>query len=133
MRARVEVEMNIFVYVEGDRLEGTWRGRLFQLGTDQSWAACSGPYGKGAAPRGEYDLAPPKIIDPTVPENSGFVDPVGNAWFAPLTPQFKTERTSLGVHPDGNVPGTLGCIGIQEKDTKSLMTAIGRGATLYVL
>lgn len=28
-----------------------------------------------------------------------------------LIPQFKTSRTELMFHPDGNLPGTAGCIG----------------------
>jgi len=36
-------------------------------------------------------------------------------------PGYASGRTSLGIHPDGNVPGTLGCIGIREEDTKDLL------------
>jgi hypothetical protein len=34
----------------------------------------------------------------------------GFAWFAYIEPQFETERTELGIHPDGNLPGSAGCI-----------------------
>ncbi len=29
-----------------------------------------------------------------------------------LRPGFRTSRTAIQIHPDGNVPGTLGCIGL---------------------
>lgn len=35
-------------------------------------------------------------------------------WLARLTPQFETDRTSLLIHPDGNLQGTRGCIGISK-------------------
>ena len=37
-------------------------------------------------------------------------------WVAKLTPQFKTDRTGLLIHPDGNKEGTMGCIGISKKE-----------------
>jgi hypothetical protein len=35
----------------------------------------------------------------------------GNGWSLDLDPKFKTDRDLLRIHPDGNVPGTEGCIG----------------------
>lgn len=29
-----------------------------------------------------------------------------------LDPQFSTRRSHLRIHPDGNKPGTLGCVGL---------------------
>lgn len=50
---------------------------------------------------------------------SGFINPITkNGWFIPLTPTFSTNRTGFGIHPDGNLPGTKGCIGLQNSDTK---------------
>ena len=37
-------------------------------------------------------------------------------WALELQPQFDTPRTQLLIHADGNVPGTLGCIGLQFKN-----------------
>ena len=37
-------------------------------------------------------------------------------WLARLNPQFKTDRTGLLIHPDGNKEGTRGCIGISKKE-----------------
>ena len=49
--------------------------------------------------------------------NVGFTDPVTAAsWFIPLEPQFPIARAGLGLHPDGNVPGTQGCVGITGAD-----------------
>lgn len=95
--------------------------------------AVSGPYGNGPAPKGSYRITPPVAIDPTADSNKGFLDPKGNAWFAALHPEFETDRIGLGIHPDGNVPGTLGCIGIQLEDTTFIRDALKRGGLLYVL
>ena len=49
-------------------------------------------------------------------------------FFLPIYPKFNTNRGKvggrLGIHPDGNKPGTLGCIGITEENTKSFYDAI---------
>ena len=50
---------------------------------------------------------------------SGFVNPAnGRGWFLPLTPRFSTSRHGFGIHPDGNLPGTKGCVGLQGADIK---------------
>ena len=76
--------------------------------------ALSGPYGLGALPEGRYTIQKPyKLSD------NGQVDAyMGEfyAWVAPLTPEFKTERDGLLIHPDGNMKGTKGCIGIVKDD-----------------
>jgi len=68
--------------------------------------ARSGGYGKGYLETGLYiiDWVTERIIDkePYMQYGVGF--------FAHLEPQFKTERFDLGIHPDGNIPGSLGCI-----------------------
>ena len=46
-----------------------------------------------------------------------FRDKKGFSWFLWL------GSGNLGVHPDGNVPGTKGCIGIIDEDTKPLFDA----------
>ena len=40
-------------------------------------------------------------------------------WFQVIDPQFSTDRTELGIHPDGNLSGTRGCIGLLESDTSA--------------
>ncbi len=125
MRVTLTGAVDVFVF-NGDT--------LYELGVPGIKAkAVSGPYGKGAAPRGSYRIGPAMAIDPNVESNKGFVDPKGNAWFAPLHPEFDTERTGLGIHPDGNVPGTLGCIGIQLEDTSLIKDALKRGGLLYIV
>ncbi|MFZ4401824.1 MAG: toxin TcdB middle/N-terminal domain-containing protein [Bacteroidales bacterium] len=73
-----------------------------------SWAALSGPWGKGKLPSGTYigdNLR--KVTTPL-----GMVrDGVGFNFN--LTPQFNTTRSAFRIHPDGGVFGTLGCIGLQ--------------------
>jgi len=74
----------------------------------------SGPYGKGALPPGKYEIKKPyKLAD------NGNIDAYmgeSYAWVAPITPLFECDRTGLLIHPDGNVEGTRGCIGITEND-----------------
>ncbi len=89
------------------------------------WPAVSGPWGKGQLPKGEYTLSsPPVLVPPSHPKQSAYCDSVGNCWWQPIEPNFQTGRTELGIHPDGNVPGTAGCIGASDKDTTSLLDAL---------
>ncbi|MCZ0932797.1 MAG: RHS repeat-associated core domain-containing protein, partial [Oligoflexia bacterium] len=41
-----------------------------------------------------------------------------------LEPQFDATKTYLRIHPDGNVPGTAGCVGVKCKDSKRFETKI---------
>ncbi len=80
----------------------------------------SGGYGKGAIPDGLYDIERYKAVagDKSTMK-SGFVNPInGRGWFLPLTPKFATTRHGFGIHPDGNLPGTKGCVGLQGADMK---------------
>ena len=107
--------------------------RLINLDTRAQLAVVSGPFGNGPLPAGQYTLGPAIDIDPTAPENAPFMDGEGNAWFAKLTPTFDTDRSGFGVHPDGNVPGTLGCIGILRDDTTEIRKMFDRYGVLYVV
>jgi len=71
----------------------------------------SGGWGKGHLQTGEYDLfamsTPRQIKElknpkPYTKNNFG--------WFGALEPKFKTERSALGVHPDGNIEFSSGCM-----------------------
>jgi len=76
--------------------------------------ANSGGYGNGCFEHGVYRIKSVKLL----PEEDKW-SPYkrdGKPWWAPITPLFKTKRTSLGAHPDGGVPGTLGCLGLLEDD-----------------
>jgi hypothetical protein len=68
--------------------------------------AVSGGFGKGSLPDGNYLCK--NFRTRTEPEMVR--DGIG--FSVDLIPLFKTARTELRIHPDGGVPGTLGCIGI---------------------
>ncbi|WP_369602709.1 hypothetical protein AAIA72_07110 [Hahella sp. SMD15-11] len=92
------------------------------------WRAVSGPYGLGPLPAGLYKVARQQITEYTSAIAEPFKDRTGYGFFLPITPLFDTDRGKtggrLGIHPDGNKPGTLGCIGITEPDTSGFYNAI---------
>jgi hypothetical protein len=96
----------------------------------EKYEAVSGPWGSGSLPKGEYAV---KVYDVVVnsPE-PGFTDPMtGQSWFIPIKPKFATLRSGLGIHPDGNVPGTEGCIGVKSPDASKFWekwNSLGLGA-----
>ncbi|PCK09217.1 MAG: hypothetical protein COA42_05000 [Alteromonadaceae bacterium] len=100
----------------------------------------TGGYGKGAIPDGTYDIERyDAVVGDKSTMKSGFVNPAsGRGWFLPLTPKFTTTRHGFGIHPDGNLPGTKGCVGLQGADMKKfwdkwLKTAMAaRPASLVV-
>jgi RHS repeat-associated protein len=103
----------------------------------QSWSAVSGPYIPGPLPQGDYTLSgPPLPVDPTASENAPYCDPSDNCWFQPLKPNFDTDRGKkggrLGIHPDGNKPGTEGCIGVTTEDTKDLYNFLKKNKGLHL-
>ena len=79
---------------------------------DHSWPAKSGPHGKGQLPPGVYRLGWKHCA-----EGSGLSGAyrIGDVafWIPLVNPLEVTGRGGFGIHPDGNVPGTLGCVGIQ--------------------
>jgi hypothetical protein len=87
---------------------------------EDEYDVVSGGYGKGAIPDGSYDIERYKAVAGDISTmKSGFVNPVnGRGWFLPLTPKFSTTRHGFGIHPDGNLPGTKGCVGLQGADIK---------------
>jgi len=93
-----------------------------------SWNAISGPFGAGALPPGLYDIARREITDYTNKVDAPYRDKTGRGFFIPIYPKFNTNRGKsggrLGIHPDGNKPGTLGCIGITDANSKSFHDAI---------
>jgi hypothetical protein len=97
-----------------------------------SWNAISGPFGAGALPPGRYDIGRREITNYTAQVDTAYRDKSGKGFFVPIYPKFKTNRGKsggrLGIHPDGNKPGTLGCIGITDKNTKSFHDAMGSTA-----
>lgn len=79
--------------------------------------ATSGGWGKGYLPEGEYKVE--KLVSQgeinNLPNKQAY-QLFNYGWFAAITPQFQTDRDSLGIHPDGNVPGSLGCIALPFKN-----------------
>lgn len=70
----------------------------------------SGPWGKGHLPVGNYKIKYVRLDLNEAFKLQGF------GWFAYLEPQFDTDRTELGIHPDGGkYLGTLGCVGMRFK------------------
>jgi peptidoglycan hydrolase-like protein with peptidoglycan-binding domain len=71
----------------------------------------SGGYGRGNLPRGDYEITPHQW---SRRDRSMSVDGVGYSFAMSdrYDPRVGATRTLLRIHPDGGVPGTLGCIGI---------------------
>jgi hypothetical protein len=95
--------------------------------------ARSGPWGRGPLPPGRYVLGKPTALDPEAERNDPFTDEEGNAWWCPITPQFTTDRKSLGIHPDGSVNGTKGCIGVVGRNTLGVFNLLREGDSLVVV
>jgi hypothetical protein len=98
---------------ENQKAYGTikWPEKNLQSG------AISGPYGRKELPSGLYHAKGNMLLDKA--SNDGFCDSLRNCWFQLLSPQFSTNRTELGIHPDGNKIGTKGCIGLIDANTKA--------------
>lgn len=106
---------------------------VFTEGQGTKIPARSGPWGKGPLPPGRYHLGKPVPIDPREPLNAPYVDAKGNAWWCPITPQFTTTRKSLGLHADGGVSGSLGCIAVTVLNTKPVFEMLHEGDVLIVV
>lgn len=72
--------------------------------------AVSGRHGRGYLPEGEYIAKDYKERT----KESMSLHHIGFSVY--LEPQFETSRSALMIHFDGNVPGTLGCIGLKAED-----------------
>lgn len=88
------------------------------------WPAVSGPYGKGKLPSGQYLITEPVEIKSMASKYDSYRDKSGFAWWCRIKPLFETDRSGFGIHPDGNVPGTLGCIGIRLEVTREVFEAL---------
>ncbi|MDP2522061.1 L,D-transpeptidase [Neptunomonas phycophila] len=119
---------------EGSRVIGTltWG--------DDSYSVITGGYGLGEIPNGSYIVKTRNVAEgDSTTMKSGFLNPAtGRGWFIPLEAKFNTSRFGFGIHPDGNLPGTKGCLGLQGDDidkffSKWLTTPLtSRPTTLHV-
>lgn len=89
----------------------------------RSWRAVSGPHGYGRIPRGRYQIGEAKEVNPAE-NNGGYTDADGFAWWCPLTGHSYGTHFTMGIHPDGNVPGTHGCVGIKETTSRNAFEAL---------
>jgi hypothetical protein len=89
-------------------------GRLKWPAKNLDSAAISGPHGNGTLPNGVYSAPRNKLLDKT---DAPYCDADGNCWMQALDNAY--DRTDLGIHPDGGVSGTLGCIGVLDSDTSN--------------
>jgi hypothetical protein len=93
-----------------------------------SWNAISGPFGAGVLPPGLYDIGRREVTGYTASIDLAYRDKTGRGFFVPIYPKFQTNRGKsdgrLGIHPDGNKPGTLGCVGITDQNAKSFHDTI---------
>lgn len=104
-------------------------GYLIHGLTGSSWEACSGSRSLLPLPPGWY-LAR-NFRHRTEPAMTRF----NTGFSVDLDPLFPTTRTLLRIHPDGNAPGTAGCIGITDVRVAECCTELkqaiaGRGALL---
>lgn len=98
----------------GSRLYGTLKW------IDVEYKCITGGYGLGPIPDGLFEVRVRHAVEGKKNNmKSGYVNPLNNrGWFLPLNPKFSTSRTGFGIHPDGNLPGTKGCIGLLGGDTQ---------------
>ncbi len=99
----------------------------------------SGGHGRGSLPKGEYQVT--RHLDSRSDKRSMMVDGVGYS-FA-LSDKFDSRvgdtRKLLRIHPDGNSPGTEGCIGIvgdaatQRRFREDMLAEIRRNGGSYTL
>jgi len=114
----LEIQTTTTEGVQGPRAKGT-----LSFG-EKTYSVVTGGYGKGFLPKGSYTVHPKHVVE----KNLDLSMKTGTTeFFIPITPDFHTERGttkpgqegSLGIHPDGNVLGTEGCIGLPADDAAS--------------
>lgn len=115
----------------GAKAEGT----LTWAAKGLSSPAVSGPHGNGALPDGSYSSPRHLLLDKVgEPPYCDTVGGLGHCWLQAF--EAAHGRTDLGVHPDGNVLGTEGCIGLPAtSDSKRWYDAFyeSNGLTIEVI
>lgn len=100
----------------------------YRIGTEtltfngKTYKAVSGPHGDGALPTGGYNIKIRHAVEGSGLASGFCTD--GVCFFIPLEPLFDAEgRDGFGIHPDGNVSGTKGCIGLTATDAPKFLKA----------
>lgn len=105
------------------------------IGFGKSWRVRSGIPGLfSPIPPGVYTAPPNALMTGNLNKAVGvpyhpnfdkisYEDKKGLKWFLWL------GTGNYGIHPDGNVPGTKGCIGIVQDDTQDIFDLLKRYAT----
>ncbi|HLT40969.1 MAG TPA: hypothetical protein VK034_32045 [Enhygromyxa sp.] len=87
----------------------------------KTYSAVSGGHGRGELPEGTYR------VDVRGAVEGGHLGAAfkagGVGFFIPIEHISDSTRTGLGIHPDGNVPGTEGCIGVSATDSRRFLNA----------
>lgn len=107
-----EITFTIANYTSNSRQAN---GTLSWASKNLSEEARSGPFGNGFLPVGTYTARRVELLDKS---DAVYKDAQGLGWMQAMRPTFTTPRTDLGIHPDGNVPGTEGCIGLNAANTR---------------
>jgi hypothetical protein len=128
MSTGVHAQFDLVYTATQDHARQRVAGNLFIVAANRSYRAVSGSRQLSPLPTGTYLCQnlrlrsfrddPSGAMQRNRPAQSRWVvDPgVGGAclpgWSVDLEPLFATSRTLLRIHPDGNLPGTEGCIGV---------------------
>lgn len=84
----------------------------------RDYDAKSGPWGNGPLESGPYTI----LLDTLQERSEAGFSCSQFGWSVEIIPNFQTTRELLRIHPDGNVPGTRGCIGVQcSRDAADLL------------
>jgi len=75
-----------------------------------SWSALSGSRNAGPIPSGAWELSDFRFRGEDEAQGGYYAHGIG--FTVDITPDPQYGRGALRIHPDGNVPGTLGCIGL---------------------
>jgi hypothetical protein len=86
-----------------------------------SYSAISGPWQKGVLPNGTYTVKKFNVVNKGL--GVSFKSATGKQFFIPLQPPSSIKRSGFGIHQDGNLEGTQGCIGIVGTDADSFWKA----------